>query len=232
MDRGNSIGSRLEDLRKERGMTQEQVAAVLKISRALLSHWERNDREMRANDVVRLADHYGVSTDLILRGVSPENLPVNRQLGLEDAAIANLTKINAAVYGAAERSAAHEGRTDGYHDREDEICRASLAVLNEMLSNPRFNAIVRAVAELRVERGKADASSSDIGDGDQYFAEYNLREAAKELERITDKMGVGYSYQVVNQRDYLRTLTYAIEDNMRDFIKHVTMGRANKKSET
>jgi transcriptional regulator with XRE-family HTH domain len=228
MDRGNSIGSRLEDLRKERGMTQEQVAAILKISRAFLSHWERNDREMRAKDVLRLADYYGVSTDFILRGVSPENLPVNRQLGLEDAAIANLTKINAAVYGAAEQSAAHEGRTDGYHDREDEICRTSLTVLNEMLSTPRVNAIVRAVAALRVERGKADASSSDIGDGNPQFEEYNLREAAKELSRITDGMGVGSSYQVVRQGDYLRTLTYAIEDNMRDFIRHVTTSKAGK----
>lgn len=53
-------------LRKERGVSQKQVAAALNVSQALLSHYEKGIRECGLDFVVRAADYYGVSCDYLL----------------------------------------------------------------------------------------------------------------------------------------------------------------------
>ena len=53
-------------LRKERGISQKQVAQELEISQALLSHYEKGIRECGLDFVVRVADYYGVSCDYLL----------------------------------------------------------------------------------------------------------------------------------------------------------------------
>lgn len=58
-------------LRKERRVSQKQVAADLKISQALLSHYEKGIRECGLDFVVRTADYYDVSCDYLL-GRTPE----------------------------------------------------------------------------------------------------------------------------------------------------------------
>ncbi|MBR2338268.1 MAG: helix-turn-helix transcriptional regulator, partial [Clostridia bacterium] len=63
----NSSFSRvLTFLRKERGISQKEAAASLKISQALLSHYEKGIRECGLEFVVRAADFYGVSCDYLL----------------------------------------------------------------------------------------------------------------------------------------------------------------------
>lgn len=58
-------------LRKERGLSQKQVAADLNISQALLSHYEKGIRECGLDFVVKTADYFGVSCDYLL-GRTPE----------------------------------------------------------------------------------------------------------------------------------------------------------------
>ena len=53
-------------LRKERGVSQKQVAADLQVSQALLSHYEKGIRECGLDFVVRAADYYDVSCDYLL----------------------------------------------------------------------------------------------------------------------------------------------------------------------
>ena len=53
-------------LRKERGITQQEAAAQLGVSQALLSHYEKGIRECGLDFVVRVADFYGVSCDYLL----------------------------------------------------------------------------------------------------------------------------------------------------------------------
>lgn len=53
-------------LRKERGLSQKQVAEDLEISQALLSHYEKGIRSCGLDFVVRLADYYQVSCDYLL----------------------------------------------------------------------------------------------------------------------------------------------------------------------
>lgn len=53
-------------LRKERGLSQKQVAADLGISQALLSHYEKGIRECGLDLLVRAAEYFEVSCDYLL----------------------------------------------------------------------------------------------------------------------------------------------------------------------
>ncbi|MCH5314648.1 MAG: helix-turn-helix transcriptional regulator [Eubacterium sp.] len=59
----------LSQLRKERGISQKQAAADLKISQALLSHYEKGIRECGLDFVIRCSEYYGVTADYLL-GIS------------------------------------------------------------------------------------------------------------------------------------------------------------------
>ena len=56
----------LGNLRREKGLSQSQVAGELGISQALLSHYETDAREPRLEFVVRVSEYYSVTTDYIL----------------------------------------------------------------------------------------------------------------------------------------------------------------------
>lgn len=58
-------------LRKEKGISQKQVAVDLGISQALLSHYEKGIRECGLDFLLRCADYYDVSCDYLL-GRSPD----------------------------------------------------------------------------------------------------------------------------------------------------------------
>lgn len=53
-------------LRKERGLSQKEAAAALKISQALLSHYENGKRECGLDFLVSAAEFYRVSCDYLL----------------------------------------------------------------------------------------------------------------------------------------------------------------------
>lgn len=56
----------MSSLRKERGLSQRKAAADLKISQALLSHYENGAREPGLAFVCRACDYYGVPADYLL----------------------------------------------------------------------------------------------------------------------------------------------------------------------
>ena len=62
----SSFGKNLSKLRKANNISQRQAAADLKISQALLSHYENGVREPKLEFVVKVSDYFGVSTDFIL----------------------------------------------------------------------------------------------------------------------------------------------------------------------
>lgn len=82
-------------LRKERGLSQKQVAQALGVSQALLSHYEKGIRECGLDFLCRCAEFYGVSCDYLLgrtadkdgRLLSAEDLPEPENMGKE-----NITK--------------------------------------------------------------------------------------------------------------------------------------------
>ncbi len=68
-------------LRKQKKLSQKQVATDLGISQALLSHYEKGIRECGLQFIVKIANYYNVSCDYLL-GRSPE--PSGTTISVED----------------------------------------------------------------------------------------------------------------------------------------------------
>lgn len=64
-----SISERLLELRKKNGDSQEQLADKLEVSRQAVSKWESGQGNPDLENVIKLSEIYGVSTDYILKGV-------------------------------------------------------------------------------------------------------------------------------------------------------------------
>lgn len=75
-------------LRKERGLSQKQVAADMGISQALLSHYEKGIRECGLDFLVKTAEYYDVSCDYLLgrtvqrsiSAISADDLPESSEI--------------------------------------------------------------------------------------------------------------------------------------------------------
>ena len=63
----NSMGKRLARIRKERGLTQNQVAARTGLTQVLVSDYERGRLRLAADMAVRFAVALGITTDELLR---------------------------------------------------------------------------------------------------------------------------------------------------------------------
>ncbi len=61
-----AFANRIASLRKEKGLSQKEVAISLGVSQALLSHYEKGVRECGLDFVVSCADYFGVTTDYLL----------------------------------------------------------------------------------------------------------------------------------------------------------------------
>ena len=57
---------RLEELRKEKDLLQKDVASAVNHSITCISDWERGKREPSIDDLIRLADFFGVSIDYLV----------------------------------------------------------------------------------------------------------------------------------------------------------------------
>lgn len=62
------IGNKLRCGRQKKGLTQEQVAQVVGVSRQTVSNWETGKSLPDVISVIRLSDLYGVSLDQLLKG--------------------------------------------------------------------------------------------------------------------------------------------------------------------
>lgn len=82
------IANRLVALRKENGLSQEELAAKLGISRQAVSKWERAESSPDTDNLIALARLYNVSLDAVL-SLDTE--------GLEDAQFAQSVKQDTAA---------------------------------------------------------------------------------------------------------------------------------------
>lgn len=67
---------RLQDLRKEKNISQKEAASCLGVSQALLSHYEKGIRECGLDFLKRASSYYDVSTDYLL-GLSDSRQGLN-----------------------------------------------------------------------------------------------------------------------------------------------------------
>lgn len=61
-----TFAEKIQKLRKERGLSQDQLAAALGVSRQSVSKWELGDDMPRVDKILLLSDFFGVSTDYLL----------------------------------------------------------------------------------------------------------------------------------------------------------------------
>ena len=63
-----TIGDRLLKLRKERNLSQEELANVLDVSRQTISKWETNQSMPDFDKIVPLCNYFNITTDELLTG--------------------------------------------------------------------------------------------------------------------------------------------------------------------
>ncbi len=71
MKDNTELSERLRQLRKNAGLSQEQLAETLHISRQAVSKWESGVSNPDIQNIVQLGKLYGISTDSILLEESP-----------------------------------------------------------------------------------------------------------------------------------------------------------------
>lgn len=81
----NVLGERIKQLRKDRKMTQEDLAKVLRddynlnVDRVMISKWETGFQIPRIHNIMCIANFFDVSVDFLTRK-SSSTKPVNEQL--------------------------------------------------------------------------------------------------------------------------------------------------------
>ena len=62
-----ALSEKLYALRKERGLSQEQLAEGLKVSRQAISKWESGQSLPESDKLLALSEYFGVSLDYLLK---------------------------------------------------------------------------------------------------------------------------------------------------------------------
>ena len=63
-----NVSERIQELRKQKGVSQEELANELGISRQAVSKWESGQSFPELDNIIALSDYFGVSADHILKG--------------------------------------------------------------------------------------------------------------------------------------------------------------------
>ena len=101
-----TLGEKLYELRKKHGLSQEQLAEALNVSRQSISKWEGNVTYPESDKLIALSDYFGVSLDYLMKadwtdekGLSGEDTPKADQPRKQTALLGGLTICIAAVIG-------------------------------------------------------------------------------------------------------------------------------------
>lgn len=76
------LGERLHELRRQRGISQEELAGVIGVSRQAVSKWEGCQAQPELDKAVALAEYFEVSLDWLLRGVATSGAAQARVAGV------------------------------------------------------------------------------------------------------------------------------------------------------
>lgn len=67
--------NRIKELRKEKGLKQTELAAILNVTQGALSSWETGRYDIGNDDLRKIADYFGVSADYVLGRSDITQLP-------------------------------------------------------------------------------------------------------------------------------------------------------------
>ncbi len=66
-----NISDRIQTLRKGRGISQEELADKIGVSRQAVSKWESGQSTPDIDKIILLSDYFDVTTDYLLKGIEP-----------------------------------------------------------------------------------------------------------------------------------------------------------------
>ena len=78
---GMKIAETIQSLRKERGMSQEELAGEIGVSRQAVSKWESAQSVPDLEKIVQLSELFGVTTDYLIKGTQPPDVRVELDSG-------------------------------------------------------------------------------------------------------------------------------------------------------
>jgi len=67
-----NIADRIQHLRKSKGISQEELADKIGVSRQAVSKWESEQSSPDMDKIIIMSDFFEVTTDYILKGIEPE----------------------------------------------------------------------------------------------------------------------------------------------------------------
>lgn len=70
-----NLSDRIQSLRKARGISQEELADRVGVSRQAVSKWESEQSSPDLDKIISLSEFFGVTTDYLLKGIEP---PINQ----------------------------------------------------------------------------------------------------------------------------------------------------------
>lgn len=72
-----TIGEKIQILRKEKNLSQEELASSIGVSRQALSKWECDTSLPDIDKIIALSEYFNVTTDYLLKDKVPEESPKN-----------------------------------------------------------------------------------------------------------------------------------------------------------
>ena len=149
-----TIGERLKDLRVERKLTLEQLAAEVGISKSALGKYESdNGKDISPYSILLLADYYGVSCDYLMGRTETKNHPNTalHELHLGDASI-DVLKTGKFNHRLLSELICHKDFQRFMLDAEIYVDRIADMRVNDM------NAVLEAVRQMALMKNGGDAN--------------------------------------------------------------------------
>ena len=101
-----TLGAFIALLRKEKGLTQKQLAELLNVSDKTVSHWECDENSPDISILPFLAENLGVSVDELLKG---ERITYAQQSEKKDVKVEKQVRASPTLGAAEERAQTKEG---------------------------------------------------------------------------------------------------------------------------
>ena len=73
-----NIADRIQQLRKSKGISQEELANSIGVSRQAVSKWESAQSDPDIEKIILLSDYFETTTDFLLKGIAPALVPEKR----------------------------------------------------------------------------------------------------------------------------------------------------------
>ena len=92
------VGEQIRLNRKKKNLTQQGLAALLYVSQQAVGKWERNESTPNPETIAKMAEIFGITTDLLINGVESSQqkertaAPKSDGLSPEDARIMDLLR--------------------------------------------------------------------------------------------------------------------------------------------